>query len=84
MEYNSGLWSLTKQRLEPWIDAATAVTEIAVVAPQETFADPHNHQDRNHDALKGAARMLCELKAQFDVLSYTMPWRGYRLLILHD
>lgn len=72
------------QELEPWIDAATAVTEIAVVAPQETFADPHNHQDRNHDALKGAARMLCELKAQFDVLSYTMPWSGYRLLILPD
>ena len=34
--------------------------------------------------LKGAARMLCELKVQFDVLSDIMPWEGYKLLVLPD
>ncbi len=73
------------QKFEPWLDGATALTDIALVAPQPTFrvteADAHQ---RSMEIVKGATRMLCELKMQFNVVSHSRDWSGYRLLILPD
>lgn len=73
------------QRLEPWLDGARAEAEIALVAPWPGFSYVHGEEfARSQAALKGAARMLCELKQQFDVVSLDRSWDGYRLLILPD
>jgi len=72
------------QRPEPWIDGAKPVAEIAVVAPEPGFSYVHPTFGRSQDALKGATRILCELKQQFDVVSARRSWDGYQLLILPD
>jgi len=91
-DVNRAVFSLVRriysrlQKFEPWIDGAKALTDIAVIAPQPTFKARAVAEDKPRcmDAVRGATRMLCELKAQFDVLSYTLDWEGYRLLILPD
>lgn len=73
------------QKLEPWLEGARGLAEIAVVAPEPGFSYVHGEAfARSQNALKGAARILCELKAQFDVVSHRRSWDGYRLLILPD
>ena len=72
------------QRLEPWIDGAKAVAEIAVVAPEPGFSYVHPTFGASQDALTGATRILCELKQQFDIVSARRSWDGYQLLILPD
>ncbi|HOM80849.1 MAG TPA: alpha-L-fucosidase [Armatimonadota bacterium] len=73
------------QKLEPWIDGAKGAAEIAVVAPEPGFCYVHPEEfSQSQAALKGCARMLCELKQQFDVVSMARSWEGYRLLILPD
>ncbi|MBC7286509.1 MAG: alpha-L-fucosidase [Armatimonadetes bacterium] len=73
------------QQLEPWLDGAQPVAEIGVVAPQPGFLrTDYAAFARSQNSVKGAARMLCELRAQFDVLSPYRPWDGYRVLILAD
>jgi len=75
------------QKLEPWIDGAKPLTDIAVVnrqpSPETGTFDPELHI-RNVNAVKGATRILCELKQQFDVTSDMSDWQGYKLLILPD
>jgi len=73
------------QKLEPWLDGAKSLAEIAVVAPEPGFSHEHGEAfTQSQNALKGATRILCELKAQFDVVSYRRSWDGYRLLVLPD
>lgn len=73
------------QELEPWLEDAKPATEIGVVAPEPGFSYVHAEAfGRSQAAIKGATRMLCELKQQFDVLSPFCLWEGYRLLILPD
>jgi len=91
-DINRAVFSLVRriysrlQKFEPWIDGAKALTDIAVIAPQPTFKARAVAEDqpRCMEAVRGATRMLCELKAQFDILSYTLNWKGYRLLIMPD
>ncbi len=67
---------------EPFCRRATAVTEIAVLTPEE-FAD----DDKNIRCLPsaiGATRMLQELRHQFDTLDSACDLDGYKLLILPD
>jgi hypothetical protein len=73
------------QKLEPWLEGAKPLTDVAIVAPQPGFktVDYEAHQ-RSINAVKGATRMCCELKTQFDILSDFSPWEGYKLLILPD
>jgi len=73
------------QKLEPWLDKATALTDVAIVAPQPGFrtVDRDAYQ-QSMRTVKGATRILCELKVQFDVLSEFSSWQGYKLLILPD
>lgn len=68
--------------LEPWIEGAKPVTDIAVVAPEHAFAFPARPEDQ--ESLKGISRMLCELKYQFDVLGGSHDFSNYKLLILPD
>ena len=77
------------QKFEPRIDNAEAITEIAVINLMPTVhrylstAEKKLYK-RNHYALKGATRMLCELNAQFDIVSHFASWEEYQLLILPD
>ena len=73
------------QKLEPWLDGAKAQAEISVVAPEPGFCYVHGEEfGASQNALKGASRILCELKQQFDVVSYQRSWDGYKVLILPD
>jgi hypothetical protein len=74
------------QRFEPWFDGAEALTEIALLAPRSTFQAWGVAEDKPQclEAVKGATRMLCELKMQFDVVTSSINWKKYRLLIMPD
>lgn len=73
------------QEMEPWIDGARALADAAVVAPPPGFrTGDHEAQLRSLEAVRGATRMLCELKVQFDILSDRARWDGYRVLVLPD
>ncbi|OQA87194.1 MAG: hypothetical protein BWY31_00906 [Lentisphaerae bacterium ADurb.Bin242] len=67
--------------LDEWTLGAKPETEIAVVAPKIVL----DGLAGSRDAVTGAARMLCELKQQFDILSDELDWpHDYKLLILPD
>lgn len=72
------------QKLEPWIDEAKAVVDIGVVAPAHSFSEMHKIHPGSELSLKGIARMLCELKCQFDVLSVSQDISRYKIIILPD
>ena len=78
------------QKLEPWLEDAKPLTEIAVPTlrpyPGYDYLAPEERDDYNRDftAIKGATRMLCELKQQFDVPSPISSWENYRVLVLAD
>jgi hypothetical protein len=78
------------QQLEPWLDEAKPLTEIAVAMlkpyPGYDYLAPEDRADYNRDmlAVKGATRMLCELKQQFDVASLISSWEKYQVLVLPD
>ncbi|MCK5844668.1 MAG: alpha-L-fucosidase, partial [Victivallales bacterium] len=74
------------RRYQPWFDDAEAVTEIAVIVPKPGFkATDLKLLGRNIELLQGTARMLSELKMQFDILTDTISWeKEYKLLILPD
>ena len=72
------------QKLEPWIEGAKAVVDIGVVAPEGSFIPSHKFAVKAQLSLKGIARMLCELKFQFDVLSASQDISRYKMIILPD
>lgn len=71
------------QRLQPWLDGAQAVTDIALIVNG-------NPRNRSTDAANptlaswGYTRLLAELKVQFDVLTSEQDFSRYRVLILSD
>lgn len=78
------------QKLQPWLDDAKPLTEIAVpmLKPYPGY-DYQTSEDRaaynnEFNAIKGATRMLCELKQQFDVPSRMSSWEPYSILVLSD
>jgi hypothetical protein len=80
------------RKLEPWLENAVPLCDIAVVRPTPEFArpggqaltvTPNGPADDRH-TLRGVSRILCELKQQFDVVSPRRSWEGYRLLVLPD
>ena len=73
------------RRLEPWVDGATACTDVGLVIPKPGFHRVDPKLGRNAIAIsKGATRMLCELNVQFDVLTHACSWEGYDVMILPD
>ncbi|MDD5728300.1 MAG: beta-galactosidase trimerization domain-containing protein [Victivallales bacterium] len=72
------------QQLEPWIEGAKPLTDIAVIAPENAFSPGHKSCREKQLAVRGLVRALCELKYQFDVLDVTQDFSAYKLLILPD
>ena len=78
------------QRFEPWLEGATARVEAAVLWPMPypgyKFMSPRKREryDKQYAAVKGATRMLSELKQQFDIVTDFCDWDRYDLLILPD
>jgi hypothetical protein len=75
------------QQFEPWLDEAKPKTEIALIMsdlyPGDNSLDKE-HYEKTFGSLKSAARMLCEARAQFDVLSDKHDWTGYQVIVLPD
>lgn len=78
------------QKLDPWIEDAKPVTEIALPMlhpyPGYEMLSPKNNPIycKNENAIKGGVRMLCELKQQFDVPSHFSSWDKYDVIVLPD
>ena len=78
------------QKLDPWINDAKPVTEIALATvypyPGHDMLSPNRQPIfmQSYDAVRGGTRMLCELKQQFDVPSYHSSWDKYDLIVLPD
>jgi hypothetical protein len=70
------------QTMEPWYDNAKNITEVAIVYPKGNRNI--RRQARSDGHLKSAARMLCELKQQFDVVTDYSDWGKYKVLIIPD
>ncbi|MBI4023842.1 MAG: hypothetical protein HY360_02610 [Verrucomicrobia bacterium] len=66
------------QVMEPWFDRAKNLVEIAIVYPGTIDAI------RGDKPLRGATRMLCELKHQFDIVTEFSDWSQYRVLVIPD
>ena len=70
------------QKYQEWYEEAEAITEIGVVIPSPGFK---KYRDTKSSTIaKGTARMLSELKLQFDILTEDSFWKEYKLLILPD
>ena len=66
------------QVMEPWFDRAKNLVEIAIVfpgKPDDILGDK---------SLRGATRMLSELKHQFDIVTEFSDWSQYQVLVLPD
>ena len=78
------------QPLEPWIEGAEAVVEMANISradyPGYRWAGGSRPavKSRSVAALKAATRMLCELRQQFDNVRLNSDWSKYRVLVLPD
>lgn len=68
---------------EPYCIGAKALTEIAVMTPEE-FYTAKDHDLGLPSALVGVVRMLQELSYQFDIIDSTTPMKDYKLVILPD
>ncbi len=69
------------ESLEPWFGKAKAVAEAAILrnkVTSENVLTPVTAGD------KGAARMFCEMRINYDVVDEDMSFDGYRLLLLPD
>jgi hypothetical protein len=78
------------RRYEPWLENARAEVDTAIVWPYPypgyRFMSPAKRERyaSYYTALKGACRMLCELKWQFDIVTDFVDWDRYDLLVLPD
>jgi len=72
--------------LDPWADGAAAQAEVAVLSPKTSGwpAGPKSMDEATAFGLYGAARMLMELKVQFDVVDGIRDLSAYRVLVLPD
>ncbi len=72
--------------LDPWTDGAVAHADVAVLSPKVRCwpAGPQGMDEATAFGVYGAARMLMELKVQFDVVAGDADLSKYRVLILPD
>jgi hypothetical protein len=66
------------QVMEPWFEGAKNLTEIAIVYGGNLSVIVWDK------SLRGAIRMLCELKQQFDVVTEFSDWSAYEVLVFAD
>ncbi len=71
------------EAVEPWTADAKGIADIGVLFPLD-HTRPMESQKELQTALTAAARILCELKYQFDILDDTFDLAGYRVIILPD
>lgn len=69
------------ESLEPWFGKARAVAEAAILRNKVTSENVLNPVTAGD---KGAARMFCEMRINYDVVDEDMDFDGYRLLLLPD
>lgn len=79
----------TVQPVEPWTIGARAEADIVVVEPHmREFPSPRAYQSGpeafSMDSVKGAARLLSELKHQFDVSDGQEDISKYKVIVLAD
>ncbi|HRU05828.1 MAG TPA: beta-galactosidase trimerization domain-containing protein [Candidatus Brocadiia bacterium] len=74
------------QALEPWTEGARPLADTAIVTTRRALRHQlHRDEDkRAREAVLGATRALCEIKAQFDVVTEDSVWQDYDLLVLPD
>ncbi len=77
MRQAANVFSYLHKRDE-WFDGAEALADTAICFPRETSTI------RTALELRGAARMLCELHSQFDVVDAEADWSRYSLMVLPD
>jgi hypothetical protein len=70
--------------LEPWTAEARAVTEIAVLIPQDAMGYPITNLGEANHPVAAAVRMLSELKYQVNVIDWDMDFSAYKVLIMPD
>ncbi len=63
-----------KIKYEPYTLNAEYICDIAIIADEEDFGAP--------DYLKGASRMLCELKLPFDIITPNGDFKNKKLIII--
>ncbi|MFA6177066.1 MAG: hypothetical protein WC765_10865, partial [Phycisphaerae bacterium] len=66
------------QTMESWFDRAKNLMEIAIVSPGKLDAIQWGK------SMRGATRMLSELKHQFDIVTEFSDWSKYRVLVIPD
>jgi hypothetical protein len=81
-ELIGGVYAQVEQK-EPWCRAATPVTEIGVLTPDE-FHDRNVVDSGMNPDLVGATRILTEGAHQFDIIDSHADFSAYRLLVLPD
>ena len=72
---------------EPWCLGATAVTDVAVMYPEEFSRGEgvfHDQEESKGRTDFGVVRMLQELGQQFDLIDSTRDLTRYRLVVLPD
>ncbi len=68
---------------EAWCAGAQPLSDIALISPEAAIGGSMNHRaDAYADA--GAARMLLELQASFDVVDFDRDLSNYKVVILPD
>lgn len=70
------------EKKEPWCKDAKAITDIAVLNPEE-FQNATRFDDQP-DALRGVTRILVEGGHQFDIIDTLSSLEDYKLVILPD
>lgn len=76
--------------LQPWIEGAVPVVEMANVMTSDypgygwAGGDRPQKKALATQAVKSATRVLCELKMQFDNVTDAVPWDAYKVLVLPD
>lgn len=68
------------ERKQPWCSGARAVSEIAVLSPEEFQGGGHSLST----AIRGVTQMLEELSHQFDIVDSASDLTGYSVVILPD
>lgn len=71
------------RELERWTADSTPVADMAILDPEVSHARAGGQHDYA-EGVRGAARMLSELRCQFDVVSGRSDFSRYRTLILPD
>jgi hypothetical protein len=69
------------ESMEPWTEGSEALAEAAILRNKVTSENVLNPVTASD---KGAARMFCEMRINYDVVGEDMSFDGYKLLLLPD